>query len=86
MVLIVLRALRGSNDARQNESMDIKYGARWDSTPVPRRRVADLGDSHHTLTLACGDKLHLAPLEKDKIQVGPGTHPPTTPAIVSPSS
>lgn len=68
-----MRILRGSNDDQQNESMDLKYdsmegrfasGFAYFTLPD-----ADIDASHHGLTLLCGDKLYMAPLEKEKMQV-----------------
>ena len=45
--------------------MDLKYGTNWSHFGIQALTLA----SHHGLTLLCGDKLYLAPLNKDKIQV-----------------
>lgn len=49
--------------------------SQWTSSMTPsnaRSRSVpsiNLDASHYALTLGCGDKLHLAPLDEDKLQV-----------------
>lgn len=62
----------------------MKYGSLQPLSlvPVSRRLATDPDLSHHAHTLMCGDKLHLAPIEGDKVKVHFNIYPPVALALV----